>query len=443
MTSEVSPPKISGIPEESEAHRVPKKAPEEPKPLSFATPNPWSALPREVYVGKGRGKNEGATTESPVDGQDQPKIYTIRDHTLEVLMHPDVLELHAVGVVHTPHGDERQLHLKVRVRCGQEELVVDVLVDTDAQVSLVRRGLFKEELLQPSRRPVRLKVANGEIMGGGTHEATISMEFWEHERLNRPDLAKRSTLSGNFYVGDITDWDMIMGYDFMVANAIGALPHRGTLVREDDECLTWLSTDYACGSSQWNAEEEDRIVQAVQAVGAKSRGDPGVQLTEYGMAPQVYARMIQTLGAEAPETDVFASRDAPLLRKCRRHWHRGDSAWHRHWGLKEWGPMYWHGSLDNTRRTVEKITADRAKGILVITGIGSTPCPLEGLKSTLDSITVTEMSFGPEEELFINAKGVSMPSPGQAWVPRLSWWMGRRPSPRVMKHSSVGWRRCP
>ena len=140
-----------------------------------------------------------------MDGQDQPRIYTIRDHTLEVLMHPDVLEFHAVRVVHTPQGDEQQLHLKVRVRCGQEDLVVDVLVDTGAQVSLVRRGLFKEESLQPSRRPVRLKVANGEIMGGGTHEATISMEFWEHGRLNRPDLAKRSTLSGNFYVADITD----------------------------------------------------------------------------------------------------------------------------------------------------------------------------------------------------------------------------------------------
>ena len=284
---------------------------------------------------------------------------------------------------------------------------MDVLVDTGAQVSLVRRGLFKEGSLQPSRKLVRPKVANGEIMGGGTHEATISMEFWEHERLNRPDLAKRRTLSENFYVADITDWDMIMGYDFMVGNAIGALPHRATLVREDDECLTWLSTDYACGSSQWSAEEEDRIVQAVQAVGAKSRGDRGVQLTEYGMAPQVYARMIQTLGA-----DIFASRDAPLLGKCRRHWHRGDSAWHRHGGLKEWGPMYWHGSLGNTRRTVEKIVADRAKGILVITGIASTPCPLEGLKSTLDSIILNEMSFGPEEELFIDAKGLSMPSPG-------------------------------
>ena len=246
-------------------------------------------------------------------------------------------------------------------------------------------------------------------MGGGTHEATISTDFSEHERLNRPDLVKRSTLSGTFYVADITDWDMIMGYDFMVGNAIGALPHRATLVWEDNECLTWLSTDYACGSSQRNAEEEDRIVQAVQAVGAKSRGDRGVQLTEYGMAPQVYARMIQTLGAEAPETD------SPLLRKCRRHWHQGESAWHRYWGLKEWEPMYWHGSLENTRRTVEKIVADRAKGILVITGIGSTPCPLEGLKSTLESITLNEMSFGPEEVLFIDAKGLSMPSLGQAW----------------------------
>ena len=216
-------------------------------------------------------------------------------------------------------------------------------------------------------------------------------------------------------MADITDWDMIMGYDFMVKNAIGALPDRATLVREDDECLTWLSTDYACGSSQLNAEEEDRIVQAVQAVGAKSRGDRGIQLTENGMALQVYARMIQTLGAEAPETDVLASRDAPLLRRCRRHWHRGDSAWHRHWGLKEWGRMYWHGSLENTRGTAEKIFADRAKEILVLSGIGSTPCPLEGLKSTLDFITLNEMSFRPEEELFIDAKGLSMPSPGQAW----------------------------
>ena len=51
-TPEASPPKIRGILEKAKAHWVPTKAPEEPKPLSFVTPNPWSALPREVYVGK-------------------------------------------------------------------------------------------------------------------------------------------------------------------------------------------------------------------------------------------------------------------------------------------------------------------------------------------------------------------------------------------------------
>ena len=102
-------------------------------------------------MGLGRTQvNDGETRESPVDGHDGPKIYPIRDHTLEVLMHPSVLELHAVRVVHNPHGDERQLHLKVRVRCGKKEVIADVLVDTGAQVSLVRKGLFSDEFLKPS-----------------------------------------------------------------------------------------------------------------------------------------------------------------------------------------------------------------------------------------------------------------------------------------------------
>ena len=49
--------------------------------------------------------NDGETTESPVDCIDQPRIYTIRDHTLAVLLHPSILVLHAVKVVHTLNGD--------------------------------------------------------------------------------------------------------------------------------------------------------------------------------------------------------------------------------------------------------------------------------------------------------------------------------------------------
>ena len=125
-----------------------------------------------------RQTKHGETTKSPVDGHDQPRIYTIRGHTLKILMHPSVLELHAARVVHTGDGDERQLHLEVRVRCGKKEVIADVFVDTGAQLSLVLKELFSDEFLKPRRIPVHSKVAKGKIMGGGTHEATIGMELW-------------------------------------------------------------------------------------------------------------------------------------------------------------------------------------------------------------------------------------------------------------------------
>ena len=115
-TPDVSLPQIRKI-ERKKEPLVPRRAPEEPSKLSFASPSPWNALPREVHMSLGGIQvNDGESTESPVDWYDQPKMYTIQDHTREVLMHPSVLELHAVRPVHTPHGDKRQLHLKVLVR---------------------------------------------------------------------------------------------------------------------------------------------------------------------------------------------------------------------------------------------------------------------------------------------------------------------------------------
>ena len=77
--------------------------------------------------------------------------------------------------------------------------------------------------------------------------------------------------------------------------------------------------------------------------------------------------------------------------------------------------MYGNRAREDTSRTVNKMIADGAKGILVVTGVGSSRCPLEDLKLTLDSITLSEMQLAPEEQLFIDAGGIQMPCPGQAW----------------------------
>ena len=77
--------------------------------------------------------------------------------------------------------------------------------------------------------------------------------------------------------------------------------------------------------------------------------------------------------------------------------------------------MYWYGAQEDTRCTLHKMIADGAMGILVVTGMGSSPCALADLKPTWDSITLNEMQFGTEEQLFINAKGIPMLSLRQAW----------------------------
>ena len=55
--------------------------------------------------------------------------------------------------------------------------------------------------------------------------------------------------------------------------------------------------------------------------------------------------------------------------------------------------MYWHGAHEDTTHIMTKIIADRANDILVATGIGSSPCPLEGLKPPSVSITLNRLQF--------------------------------------------------
>ena len=78
-----------------------------------------------------------------------------------------ILSLHSMRRV----GRERQLHLKVRALCGEVEKVFDVLVDTGAQVSLVKAGLLPPECLTDSRKPVSAEGGERPVHGG-RHEGS-------------------------------------------------------------------------------------------------------------------------------------------------------------------------------------------------------------------------------------------------------------------------------
>ena len=71
-----------------------------------------------------------------------------------------------------------------------------MFVHTGAHVSLVKAALLLPECLTASRRPVRLKEANGQYMVGGTEKAEIALQFENHPELSRPNLGKEMLLRG-------------------------------------------------------------------------------------------------------------------------------------------------------------------------------------------------------------------------------------------------------
>ena len=122
----------------------------------------------------------------------EPITHNLHHLLIEFLDRPEILSF-------PRRAPCSQLHMKIRALCGDGEGVCDALVDTGAQVSLIKAGLGPPDCLTTRRRPVGLKVANGQYMVGGRREAEIALQFMNHCELSRPDLGKDILLKGKFY----------------------------------------------------------------------------------------------------------------------------------------------------------------------------------------------------------------------------------------------------
>ena len=336
------------------------------------------------------------------DGQPEPIVHDLHQSLIELLERPEILSLHAVRRV----GRGRQLHLKVRALCGEVEKVLEVLVDTGAQVSLVKAALLPRECLTDNRGPVRLKVVNGQYMVGGTKEAAIGLEFVNHRELSRPDLGKEIPLQRRFYEAQM-DWDMIVRYDFLVETDSGVLPAQASMTLYQDGQLSWLSSPQHHVESHWIQPETYQL--EVAALGTEPAG-PANQ--EYGVMPEVASRVVADLGASDLALDAFSSGTSAHLRVCEKYWSAQDSAWKKHWGPHQ-GLMWIHCPRWDIPRAVAKIRKDRSKAVLVV------PMGCTEEESTRDwvvsltSMTLNKVVLLAGESVYQDAKG--QPMPPQRW----------------------------
>ena len=365
---------------------------------SFATKNVFDVL---QDLSESIGGSPGPQLDA-ADGQPEPIVHDLHQSLIELLERPEILSMHAVRRV----GRERQLHLKVRALCGEVEKVFDVLVDTGAQVSLVKAGLLPPECLTNSRKPVRLKVAKGQYMVGGTREGAIGLQFVNHRELSRPDLGKEILLQGRFYEAEM-DWDMIVGYDFMMETDSSVLLAQAFMTLYQDDQLSWLSSPDHHVECQWIQPERNQL--EVAALGTDPTGPANQQ---YGVMPEVASRVVADLGASDLALDAFSSGTSAHLRVCEKYWSAQDSAWKKHWGPHQ-GLMWIHCPRWDIPRAVAKIRKDRSKAVLVV------PMGCTDEESTRDwvvsltNMTLNKVVLPAGESVYQDAKG--QPMPPQRW----------------------------
>ena len=332
------------------------------------------------------------------DGQPEPIVHNLHQSLIELLERPEILWLHVVRRV----GRERQLHLKVRALCGEVQKVFDVLVDTGAQVSLVKAGILPPECLTDGRRPVRLKVANGQYMVGGTREAAIALQFVNHRELSRLDLGKDILPQGRFYEAQM-DWNMIVGFDFMMETDSGVLPAQASMTLYQDDQLSWLSSPEHHVECQWIHPERNQLEVAV--LGTEPAG-PANQ--EYGVMPEVASRVVADLGALDLALDVFSSGTSAHLRVCKKYRSAQDSAWKNHWGPHQ-GLMWIHCPRWDIPRAVAKIRKDRSKAVLVVhMGCTKEESTRDRVVS-LTNVTLTKVALPAGESVYQDARGQPLP----------------------------------
>ena len=89
--------------------------------------------------------------------------------------------------------------------------MVKVLVDTGAQVNLVRAGLF-QSFGQPARRPVRLQAVGGDVVTGGDKTLRLHLHLLANDYGSQEIYPM--VFVDDFYLANI-NCDMIFSFPFV------------------------------------------------------------------------------------------------------------------------------------------------------------------------------------------------------------------------------------
>ena len=130
-----------------------------------------------------------------------------------------------------------QLRIPASVMHGQTSTQVMVLIDTGAEVCLVKKDLFPAECFQRSARPVYLTAANSQIVQGGSNEALLTLTFNAKDRDNGREVQVQTP--SLLYEAAIQQ-DMILSYAWLAERGFDVCPRRHGLQSTTENRMFWI-----------------------------------------------------------------------------------------------------------------------------------------------------------------------------------------------------------
>ena len=168
-------------------------------------------------------------TEDHVEGQEKRQAQGVRQVVIKPYQHRPQVPFQ-IGLMENREGGH-QLLLTMHIIIGKEDRVVKALIDTGAQVSIIRHGLLPESVFKQAKKPLMLKTANGEALSGGQRVANLQLEIAAESDdgcLVRPPWKTNITV----HDGDIGA-DMIIGYPWLRKQRLDIQPWRNALQLHD------------------------------------------------------------------------------------------------------------------------------------------------------------------------------------------------------------------
>jgi hypothetical protein len=132
---------------------------------------------------------------------------------------------------------ENELQLLLRLQAffpNGEGKQLRVLVDTGAQVNLVKNVVVPRHLARAPPRPIRLVAANGQCVLGG--DRCFKLELNLQKRGTGQGGFQTLYLDGVFYLADI-EVDAILSFPWLAENGLGVFPHHKALVLDNPNLI--------------------------------------------------------------------------------------------------------------------------------------------------------------------------------------------------------------